>query len=153
MPHVLIGHEHGDGVAISVSGYANPDARDYWDGNWLRTDVAIRIGPWSGRYAAALRTDEFQRFLAEVEALDTGGKEAAVFEPAEPWLHFTLRRDHTGHIALEGEASPEGMGVPFGQVALRFRLQEFIDQTYLAGIAEQLRSVLAEFPVRGSLND
>lgn len=111
------------------------------------------VRPWRGEYGASLRAEEFVHFRQELQRLREASSGEAKFSPMEPWLELRLQRDPLGHFHLRGEAGPEGFGRNFGQTHLVFEVRDFIDETSLPPIIEQLTAVQDEFPVIGKLND
>jgi hypothetical protein len=153
MAEVVLGSSGGDSLAIRVARRKFPEARDYWDGNWVDAVVSLKIRPWQARYNASLRTEDFANFRRDLESLyDMTGREAK-FHPMEPWLELALRLDALGHIHLNGEAAPEGYGRLFGQARLVFELKDFMDQSFLPPIVQQLADIEQEFPVIGRPSD
>ena len=51
-----------DNVFVHVLRRIYPNDMDYWDGNWLVTEVEGRVGGWYSRYPASLRVEEFIDF-------------------------------------------------------------------------------------------
>lgn len=62
----IAGNEH-DNVLVHVLRHIYPNDMDYWDGNWLVTEVEVMVGGWYGRYPASLRVEEFIDFRKEIE--------------------------------------------------------------------------------------
>lgn len=77
----------------------------------------------------------------------------ATFSPMEPWLGLALQLDSLGHIHLKGQAGPEGFGRVFGQTRLVFEVDDFMDQTFIPSIIQQLKLIEQEFPVVGMPSD
>jgi len=146
---VLLGPAGGDHIAIRVLRRNYPQANDYWDGNWLDAEIEVEVKPWRARYNANLRTDEFAGFRRELEGMHAMDRRDARFSPMEPWLDLDLHLDTLGHIDMRGNIGPEGFGKVFGQARLVFEIQEFMDQTFLPPIIEQLRATEREFPIVG----
>jgi hypothetical protein len=153
MREVIIGHRASDHIAIRVLKRENPHATDYWDGNWVDADVSIVLRPWQGTYQANLRTNEFANFSQELESLDDRSSWVATFSPMEPWRELALQLDSLGHIRLKGQAGPEGFGRVFGQTRLVFEADDFMDQTFIPPIIQQLQLIEQEFPVVGKPSD
>jgi hypothetical protein len=149
MSTVLFGHQNGQHLAIEVFGREHPDAGDYWDGNWLSARISMRIGPWHGEYDADLRTTELADFRRQLEEMFRLTRKEATLDPMEPWLKVTLRMNALGHIAIVGEASPEYQGLLFGQVGLRFEVDDLMDQSHLSPIIAALQQIETEYPVVG----
>jgi hypothetical protein len=127
----------------------NPNANDYWDGNWVESEIELDIRPWRATYKANLRTEEFSRFHDQVREMYDGARKEATFEPMEPWLSLALELDTLGHIAIKGDAGPEGFGKIFGQVRLNFHLTGDMDQTDLPPLIAKLDELAREFPTKG----
>lgn len=146
-----LGGEDNEYIRIAVLARAHPSETDYWDGNWLITEVQLAVGPFSGAYRADLRAEDFSMFREQLQRLyeDVAG-EPAVFESMEPWLRLTVTRsDRLGHIKVRGLARP---AIPFpGHNTLEFGLD--IDQSFLPATLADLLQITAEFPVLGSPSD
>jgi len=118
MSELIVGRRDEDHIEIRVLGRMHPQANDFWDGNWVASEIAVNIPPWRATYPAHLRTDEFVRFRNQLREMNDGSRKEASFEPMEPWLRLTLELDALGHISFTGDAGPEGYGKIFGQVRL-----------------------------------
>jgi hypothetical protein len=51
-----------NGITMSVMRRTHTGCTDYWDGNWLTTDVRVAIGGFRGRVDCDLRAEEFLKF-------------------------------------------------------------------------------------------
>jgi hypothetical protein len=153
MAELVVGRLHEDHIGIRILRRMHPEASDYWDGNWVASEISVHIPPWRATYPADLRTEEFSHFRDQLSQMHDGvGKEAS-FDPMEPWLRLTLKLDELGHIEVTGDAGPEGLGKFFGQVRLDFRLTGVMDQTDLRPIITQLDEVARQFPTKGHPTD
>ena len=110
MPELVVGRRGKDHIEFWVLGRSHPRADDYWDGNWIVSEIRINIRPWHATYQAQLRTEEFSMFRDRLGAMYDGTGTQASFEPMEPWLHLTLELDTLGHVTIYGDAGPEGFG-------------------------------------------
>jgi hypothetical protein len=146
-----LGDPRGQHLGVEVVARLHPTRTDYWDGNWLRTNVEVVAGPWRGRYRADLRSEEFAGLRDHLQGLYGDPKVLMVeFDSMEPWLHFTVERsDDPGHLLVKGEARRE----PFfdGYNILSFALE--LDQSYLPETIRGLDEVVNAFPVLGSPDD
>jgi hypothetical protein len=88
----------GDIVSISV-----PEREPRSEG-WLDGEVVIKVGAWSGRYAAQFHEDDFLRFSEQVDALHATLKGEATLSSLDGYLDLTLAGDGLGHISVVGEA-------------------------------------------------
>jgi hypothetical protein len=137
-----IGSNRAEQLLVRVISRSSGD--DYWDGNWLTCEVRLSAGGFRGQFQANLRTDELERFAAQVRTLYDDLKTPALLEPMEEQLVLRLEGDGRGHIDCHGEARDVvGTGNLF-----RFELQ--LDQTQLFATMAQLSELLNRYPVRGS---
>jgi hypothetical protein len=135
-----LGGQEREFVDVTVKGRSHPKATDYWDGNWLRSEVRVVAGGFRGAFEADFRAEEFARFLKELEALYASLRGAAVFATLEEQLRLELDGDGRGHIAVRGQARDQaGTGHQ-----LLFRLQ--LDQTMLSAVLDDLRRLVAAYP-------
>jgi len=136
-----LGGAERDYVEVAVRARSYPTATDYWDGNWLRSEVRIQAGGFSAGFEASFRAEEFARFLGELEALYTSLNGVAAFTTLEEQLKLELTGDGKGHVEVRGQARDvAGTGH-----LLRFRLHT--DQTLLSAVLADLRRLVAAFPV------
>lgn len=143
MARVRIGTLERERITLDVRGRGHPEADDYWDGNWLRTEIHVEVGSWRGRILDELRVDEFERFLPEVRRLHTELEAIAEFAAMDGRLFLRLVGDGSGHIKVEGEATDNpGYG---NELSFRFEL----DQTFLPQLIRDLEDLLSEYPVVG----
>ena len=143
-PKMVIGNESTNWVAVQVLARSHPGLQDYWDGNWVRSEVTLRAGAFSGRYDADLRTDEFARFRDELKAVFQPLIGNATFSSLEMWLAIELVGDGKGHFS----GACQAMDTPGTGNRLTFSLA--IDQTEIPSILRDLDSILSHFPVIGS---
>jgi hypothetical protein len=143
---VLIGDLGGQHVLLRALSRSHPGLFDYWDGNWISCELEVAAGAFRAAFRAALRSEDFQRFLEEVEALGRALEGIAAFDTMEKQIALTLAADGRGHVVVQGEA----LDAPGSQNRLRFSFE--IDQTYLSGISSALTVVLSAFPVIGTLD-
>lgn len=129
-------------VDVYVRGRMLPQSTDYWDGNWLESDIAVDVGAFHGKIAAALRVDELQRFRKELEVLYLTVAGAARLVSLEEWITLEVKVDAWGHITVNGEVQDRpGMGN-----RLLFHIAE-LDQTDLPPVIEGLTAIEAAYPI------
>jgi hypothetical protein len=141
---LLIGDAEGQHVLVRAHSRHHPHLFDYWDGNWISSDVDIVAGGMRAAFRAELRSEEFQSFLDEAEALNRSLDGVATFSTAEGQLTVTLTGDPAGRVRLAGEAAD----APGSGNRLHFAFE--IDQSYLPQICRQLQLLLEAFPVVGA---
>lgn len=140
---VVFGEPGTDGIELVVLGRTHPGSTDFWDGNWVRTAVAAKLGGFTADFVVDLRTDEFRSLRVELKHLYTTLEGVATFETLEGCVTLTFRGDGMGHVALEADLMDEpGVGNH-----LRSTLS--LDQTYLPAIMDALDELDARWPVLG----
>jgi hypothetical protein len=140
---IRVGGEERDYFSITLLHRAYPDAHDYWDGNWLRSEVEVVVGGFRGRVAEVLRADELAEFSSQLARLIDTLQGTAEFRTMEHWLELTVTSDRRGHLTLSGELRDEpGLGN-----ILSFSLE--YDQTYFRPMSDGLRDAVERFPVIG----
>lgn len=131
-----------DAVTVSVIGYAyDPTGETYGD-NWLRCEIAVHAGAFSGRFPANLLSLELRDLLQGLGDLHETLRGEYVFEAMEGQLAFKATCDALGHLAIEGRAKDDAAF----EHTLTFGFT--LDQTDLAQTLRQLAEVMRAFPVR-----
>jgi hypothetical protein len=138
-----LGGEAAEYVELTILGRSNPGATDFWDGNWLVTEVQLQSGGFTGAFKANLRTHEIADFAAELRGLHTALRGSAELRTMEQQLKLSFTGDGRGHLNVQCEAHDQaGCGNQ-----LRFELST--DQTELPPLLRQLDDVLSRYPVIG----
>ena len=131
-------------ITIDVRSYERPASGEYWDDNWLVTNISVVVGGFCGRVGANIMTAELVRFSEELYVLYERLTGTAEFTTLEGQLLLKLTGDGRGHIQLEGQVLDQaGIGN-----RLSFALD--FDQTFLPQSMRDLDSILHAFPVRGA---
>ena len=140
-PAFRIGTSNRAHIVVGASRRQHPEARDYWDGNWLLGTVSIATGAFRGSFEAQFRADEFVRFRDQLRALYEKLVGRAVFDPMEPWLRIEVEGDGRGHFRVRCRADDQpGVGN-----TLTFSLE--FDQTELPGVLVDQDVICEAFPV------
>ena len=135
------GVEH-EKIEVELTGYEREPTGEYHDDNWVRGNVFISVGGFKGNYGAGFLTDEFSRFLEELQHLYKTLKGTAEFNTIEDQLYIQASGDGKGHISIKGVAADDtGIGN-----RLNFNFE--IDQTDLSSTIGQLKMVAKYYPVR-----
>ena len=136
-----------DYLHIEPTRRAYAEAADYWDGNWIYADVAVRAGAFQGAYEALLRADEFHDFRHQLAVLYEALSGVARFEAMENWVRVHIAGDGRGHFLARCTLRDNlGMGNE-----LNFGLE--FDQTAIPKMLQDLDRLLHAFPVKGSSAD
>jgi hypothetical protein len=145
-PELLIGDAGGAHVLVRALSRNQPDLFGEADANWIACEVEIVSGGLRAGFRADLRSEEFQAFLDETEALRAGGQGVASFSTMEGQLAISLIADARGHVGVDGDARD----APGSDNRLHFNFE--IDQTSLPDVCRSLEVLLAGFPVVGTRN-
>jgi len=138
-----LGGEATEYVEVTILGRSAPEATDYWDGNWLRSEVRLRTGGFTAAFRANLRTHEIADFAAELRSIHATLRGGAELRTMEEQLKLAFSGDGRGHFQVKGEARDEaGIGNQ-----LRFELS--LDQTELPPLLRKLDDVVSRYPVVG----
>ncbi|HYD42497.1 MAG TPA: hypothetical protein VEB43_16845 [Anaeromyxobacter sp.] len=140
---LVIGAPAADHLALRPKARCHPGATDYWDGNWLKTEVELRVRAFRAAFDADLRVDEFADFRSQLAALHRSLQGEAVLRCMEHWVSVHAKGDGRGHVRFECEVRDDpGMGA-----VLRFDLEA--DQTGLPAMLTALDYILDAFPLVG----
>ncbi|MBI1190673.1 MAG: hypothetical protein GC200_08360 [Tepidisphaera sp.] len=133
------------GLSIWVDGYQFPQSQDSWDGNW----VIVRAECVGQRATVELcspcvHLPELRRWLDACVALESGMADEAELPTMEPYLRVRIDRsgEFRGLVATV-EMTPDNL-TQFHE----FRFP--IDASYLPRLADAIRRVLAEYPIRNT---
>jgi hypothetical protein len=140
---VGIGSGGGARIVVRPLVRAHGDATDYWDGNWVNAEVAVRAGGFRGEYVACLRTEEFRSFRQDLERLyrDLPGRGA--FRSMEEWLTVEVSGDGRGHFTGTARFRDRAGDGNLLECVLEF------DQSDVPAMVQQLSAIESAFPVIG----
>jgi len=99
------GQSEEERIEVDVHGYERAPVGEYWDDNWLRVEIRIRVGEFRGKAAATIITSELTKFLSELRPLYETLSGLAEFTMMEEPLSLRLTGDGKGHVELRGEVS------------------------------------------------
>ena len=139
---IRVGGERSEFLALTLLGRSHADARDYWDGNWVRVSVEVIAGGFRGEVGGDLRAEELASFHGEITRLAESVVGEARFTTMEDWLSIVLAGDRRGGVELSCEVRDQpGIGNALARSSWR------LDQTYLRPIGRAARArAVAEFP-------
>lgn len=133
----------GNGLVLRPVGRAHPGAIDYWDGNWLLTEISVRVGAFRGTIRADLRTEELASFRSQLSAVYASLSGEARLVSMEEWIDLRVTGDGLGHFDVEATVRDQAGG---GN-ALQFGLE--LDQTHIPEMLASLDRIALAFPVLG----
>ena len=130
-------------ASFAFNGRTHPDCADYWDGNWVRTLLEVKVGGFRARINENLRVEEIISFLDEVKLLYQANNGVASFQTMEGWIDLRMEADGKGHIKCNAVVVDDpGIGN-----RLSFALH--LDQTFLPPIIASLDAFATEYPLIG----
>ncbi len=139
----LLGDEN-EKVVIEVLTRTHPDTTDYWDINWIDTNIKVEIPGYLANFPASLRTDELSDFVQQLNLMNRDLKGKADLDNMDSYIHFECEMDHFGKIKWTGQTCfPAGYGA-----VLKFEFHS--DQSYLERLIKELDAILDVFPVIGN---
>ena len=142
-PRLLIGSLEAEHLLVRPTRYEQAEPTNFYDANWLRTTIELRVGAFRAEYEGTIMNVDFVRFREAVKLLHETLRGEATFDPLEPWVLVRLVGDGRGHVEAKCTATDRlGMGSE-----LRFTLE--LDQTMLPAILADLEMLSATFSVRG----
>ena len=133
-------------LRLAFSGRMHEGSADYWDGNWLLTEMNGVVDGFRFDIAAALRSDEIERFRQGVEQLYERGSGQARLTSMEEWIELLITGGGSGRLEVSGFISGD-------RHRRRNRLHfvfEIDEQTFLPALLAELAAVESRFPVLGS---
>ena len=134
----------GDFGKIEINILSRSTSDDYWDGNWLYSNIEINIGFFTANYNCNLRTDEFSLFNEKLEQLLTGNTNESQFSSMEEGLLLNFKKELSGSFVLKGEAkSNENY-----KTSLIFEIGT--DYTQMEQLRISIYNLLQKYPVVGS---
>lgn len=141
-----IGASESAAIKMEFRGRMHEGFADYWDGNWLLTQISGVVSDFRFDIAAALRSDEIMRFRQDLERLSERGSGKARLQSMEEWIDLLITGDRTGRLKITGFISGDWER---GRDRLRF-VFEIDEQTFLPALLAELAVVESQFPVLGS---
>lgn len=130
-------------VEIDILSREYPDSTDYWDGNWVISNVKVQIPGYYVDFNANLRTDEIRNFLNDLKLMNSQLSGKAKLKNLDSFINFDCAMNKLGHINWSGETCyPAGSGA-----VLNF---EFVsNQSYLEDLIKELEDINYVYPVIG----
>ena len=130
-------------VQITVLNRRSHNNTDYWDDNWIKSEIKINERNFNGKYNINLRTNDFQRFYLDLSNLSKGKIQEVKFTTMEEGLFLKGKLDLTGNIKWSIIAkSGEG-------TQLRFSMDT--DNNSIKILLIEVLKVLNEYPVVGNI--
>ena len=146
MTTLILDGEHGRRLTIDVHGYERDSFQDPYDANWLRCSVDLDAGRFHGAVYASFTTQDFARFLSEMDQVVRGDARAASFQTIEEALSILVEVDRAGRAVVTGSLRE----IDAGGSVLSYSIES--DLSFLQRSHAELTRIVAEFPERGVSN-
>lgn len=128
-------------IEISILGRSHVNAQDYWDANWLDSEIKVEVYCFKAHYITYVRVDDLQRFYDELIKLEHFAVKQAEFTTMEEGLHLLCTMRPNGSVLCTGTAADETGNI------LKFALKT--DLISIGNLARQLKSTLNLYPIIG----
>jgi len=138
----------GGQVQIEVLNYERPKSTEGSDANWLSCRCGLTVREFSCDVSLSLMTDDFVRFLGDLDEALRSLKGTAVFTTLEAGLKLEITFNAAGHANVFGTIQSQLSVVP-SRTGLDFSFET--DQSFLSYTVEGLRAVVQQFPVRSGM--
>ncbi len=148
MPKTVVIRGVGGRVQIEVLNYERPNTTGGSDANWLVCKCGVTVGEFSCDVNLSLMTDDFVRFLGDLDEAQRSLKGTAVFTTLESDFTLEVKFKAAGHADVLGAVQSQLSVVP-SRTKLDFSFES--DQSFLSHSVEELRAVIQQFPVRSEV--
>lgn len=138
--------DSGNFLRITPIRYKYYSASDDWDKNWLEVQIKVKAGAFSAVYKADLMTIGFKTLKDYFEYIYNHLSGEFQFENIEHCIKLNLKGDGIGHFEIDCTVTDEP---GYLESSLSFYLS--IDQTQIMPLVRQLDTIIAQFPIIGTL--
>lgn len=142
MTTLVLHGEFGRRLTIDVHGYERNSSQDLYDANWLRCSVDVDLGRFRGAVDASFTTQDFARFLSELDQVMGGAAMAATFQTMEEALSIRVEVNRAGRVVVAGNLRE----IDAGGSALSYSFDS--DLSFLQKSHSELKRIVSEFPER-----
>lgn len=132
-------------LTIDVHDYERDGSGDPYDANWLRCSTQVDVGRFHGAVDASFTTQDFARFLSELDQVMKGTSFAAAFQTMEEALSVRVEIDRAGRIIVDGKLREIDGNGP----TLSFIFES--DLSFLGQAQAELKRIVLQFPERGAV--
>lgn len=120
------------------------DSNDFWEENWLYSNVNGSFPGFAVDFNFYIRVDELKRCYDEVWSMILNKRDEAKLSTLEESVMAYFVRDYAGHIQVNGTLK----AIDLTGCCLMFNFD--IDNMGLEKFAFQLKAVLDNYPIKGS---
>jgi hypothetical protein len=133
--------ENGDLIRIDIIGLENPNAVLDYDMDWIKSNITVKAGRFSGYFSASLMTNDFEVFKSELEILYNKLDGIALFQTLENQIYIKVVGDGIGHL----NAKCRFMDFAGHGNELIFEMN--FDQTQIPKIINQLEKITKKYKI------
>lgn len=137
---MILKGQHSELLEIKILQRLNANTNDYWDGNWLTSEINIEVAGFTAHYKACLRVEDFQNFLKGTINVQNHTADKVEFITMEGGLYLSFKLQKTGVLICSGKSTDAGNSLEFN-----FSL----DNIALNYLANQCEDILKEYPLIG----
>jgi len=139
--------DSGDFIRIQPKAYSIHESEHNWDKNWLRTNILVQAGVFSGDYVAEVMTIDFKNLRRQIAILYNNPNGNAKFADIEGYIQLEFEGDGLGHFEVGIAVKDQ----PTQGAQLTFKLN--FDQTQIPSYLSQLDKIMQMFPVVGEIRN
>lgn len=130
-------------LEVRVLKRSNSETEDYWDANWLESEIGINVAGFIALYRTNLRVDDLQRFYIDLTSLQANNLREVEFITMEEGLYLLCELYVDGNIRCKGKATNDTGN------SLDFKIRT--DLVTLDIFISDLRTTLQLYPLIGSV--
>ena len=127
-------------IEINVIRRSSTNTDDYWDANWLESEIKVNVPGFKVSYGISLRVEDLQTFYDALVNLTAFTANKAEFKTMEEGLYLKCIANSRGQVVCSGRAKNQPN-------ILEFELQT--DIISVNNFASELKSTLELFPLIG----
>ncbi|MBD1944477.1 hypothetical protein H6F50_19305 [Coleofasciculus sp. FACHB-712] len=132
-------------VIIRIQGINNLIADDYWDRNWISSEIEIILPGYHANFLGDIRTEEIFIFLEQLKEISQTLSGIAELNTMEGLINLKAEINNLGHIQWTGKTTyPIGNGN-----TLTFNFSN--DQSFLSNLITELQMITKHFSIIGNL--
>lgn len=134
----------GNLVRLEPIELINYDSDIHWDKNWVKTEVTVKGGKFSGKYSGNFMTVDFEKFKQELSRLYDNLNGKANFNDLEGYLELKIKGDGIGHFEIQVNACDQP-GINGSELSFTMAF----NQTEIKELVNQLDRITKQFPIEG----
>lgn len=131
-------------LEVNLIRRSHPESNDYWDGNWITSELRANLPGFTARISLELRSDELFNLLKSLPQIINGSANGFEFRTLEDSLYIKVEAEPTGTINWHCKITyPVGDGA-----VLQFSINSDFSQIH--SLMKQLEIEMQSYPVIGN---